>query len=288
MSAIAPATEPRHPRRKKPRVPSPLFEPKGHRSTIKGVSRIYLEDIVDAYRVMEECVSFSPTAQWREEHYQQMQALDERTAALYRQLGQEEKLAEFVPAEVPRPIKIETSEYEPAYSLEELTAIPQKRSAELTMSIGYGDLRLRCTAQDCDVSTNEESPEALLAFRQLVAILEARVNRVAAMLLSLRFLLPLALTFIGLSAVGIVMKVPILYWLSFMAPIIIWGSIIWQQAIWDRRKAIAILQYRDDAPTFWEENRGPIIITLIVGLASTVLGALLLRAIPDRWPGASP
>ncbi len=93
MGEIAPTVQPQRPRRKKPQVPSPLYEPKGHRSTIKGVSRIYLADIERIYDVMEAFVPFSPWAQ------------------------RVKRVAKLVGDEIPRPIQIETSEYEPAYSL---------------------------------------------------------------------------------------------------------------------------------------------------------------------------
>ena len=288
MSAIAPTTEPWRLRRKKPQVPSPLYEPKGHRCTIKGVSRIYLEDIERAYDVMEAFVPFSPSAQRAEEHYRLMQSSNESLAKAYKQLGQEENLAELVPAEVPRPIEIETSEYEPGYSLEELTSIPEKRSAALTMSVGYGDLRLRCTASDCDVSTNQESEEAFTAYRQLVAILEPRVNRLAAMMLSVRFSILFVFVLVGLSIYGIFAKLALLALVSYVVPVFVWGSILWQSRIWDRRKAVAILRYRHEAPSFWEENWRGIATGIVIAVGSAILIAIALRIMTGAWPTSAP
>jgi hypothetical protein len=287
MSTIAP-TEPRRLRRKKPEVPSPLYKPKGHRRTIKGVARIYLEDIERAYDVMVDFLPFSPSAQRDEKSYERSLAHNEMLAAIYRKHGDEEGLAELVPPEVPRPIEIETSEYEPAYSLEELTSIPEKRSAALTMSIGYGDLRLRCTAKDCDVSTNEESPEAFTAYRQLVAIIEPRVNRLAAILLSGRTLgFSFAMIMISLI-INTFAKIAVFILLPFLLTIIFLIETVWQLSIWDRRTGVAILLYRHEAPTFWEENWWGIAKGIVITVGSAILIAIALRVMTGAWPDSAP
>jgi hypothetical protein len=288
MSAIAPTTEPRRPRRKKPRVPSSLYKPKGHHRTIKGVSRIYLEDIETAYDVMESFVPFSPSAQLMEAHFQTMQGLNERLAKIEKETGDDKNLAELEPATAPNPITIEISEYEPAYNLTELTAIPEKVSTEITMRVGFGDLRLRCTAADCDISTSEESSEAYTAYRQLEAILTRRISRVAAMLLSWKFIGLCFAAFLGLSLVNVYARIPLLSPASFIGSLSIWIALFWQVGLWDRRKAVVILQYRRDAPTFWEENSRRILTGIIIGVGTTILAAIALRAITGSWPGTAP
>jgi hypothetical protein len=68
----------------------------------------------------------------------------------------------------------------------------------------------------------------------------------------------------------------------------LWGSLIWQIAVWDRRKTVAILQLRQDAPTFWEENWRGIAKGIVITVVSGILIAVALRIMSGAWPDSPP
>ena len=156
------------------------------------------------------------------------------------------------------------------------------------MKVGYGELRLHCTSSDCDVSTSEETPEAYAAFRQLVAIITPRVNRFAATLLSGWFYGVYFALFVAVSLIAIITGNSKVSWVSIVLPAVIWLNLFWQLGMWDRRKSVVILQYRRDAPTYWEENRGKILTGIIATSVSGILLLMAVRVVTGAWPDRTP
>jgi len=116
MGKIPSETQARRLRRKSPLISSSHLKPKGHHQSVKGVARVYLEDIERAYRVMEAYLPFSPSAQRSQEHYQSMKSHYDEMVRLYTERGDEKSIAELTSPEEPNPIVIETSDYEPAFT----------------------------------------------------------------------------------------------------------------------------------------------------------------------------